>query len=188
MAGYRSLTDSELTVLLSSGDDMAYTEIYNRYHGPLYIHVFHKLHDREESKDLVHDFFISLWKNRNSLEIKSSLSVYLYTAVRYRVFDAISRKKVASKYILSIQQFAEREEAITDHRLRENELLLSINKEIAALPAKMRAVFELSRKENLSHRQIAEKLDLSESTVKKQVNNALKILRVKLSTLFFIFF
>jgi RNA polymerase sigma-70 factor (ECF subfamily) len=44
----------------------------------------------------------------------------------------------------------------------------------------MREVFELSRKQHLSHKEIAEQLGISEKTVKSQVNNALKILRVKL--------
>jgi RNA polymerase sigma-70 factor (ECF subfamily) len=48
----------------------------------------------------------------------------------------------------------------------------------------MREVFELSRNEQLSHREIAERLDISEQTVKKQVQNALKILKAKLGPLF----
>jgi len=48
------------------------------------------------------------------------------------------------------------------------------------LPPKMREIFELSRKEYLSHKEIAEKLGISEQTVSKQVSNALKILRTKL--------
>ncbi|WP_449438768.1 sigma factor-like helix-turn-helix DNA-binding protein [Pedobacter steynii] len=61
-----------------------------------------------------------------------------------------------------------------------------IEKEIASLPSKMKEVFELSRKANLSHRQIAIELDLSEKTVKNQVNNALKVLRLKLGSLMFL--
>jgi RNA polymerase sigma factor (sigma-70 family) len=52
----------------------------------------------------------------------------------------------------------------------------------------MREIFELSRYDNLSHKQISEKLNLSEKTVKKQVNNALKILRVKLGLLAYLYF
>jgi len=61
-----------------------------------------------------------------------------------------------------------------------------IEKEIACLPSKMRQVFELSRKANLSHKQIATQLDLSEKTVKNQVNNALKVLKLKLGSLMFL--
>jgi RNA polymerase sigma-70 factor (ECF subfamily) len=56
-----------------------------------------------------------------------------------------------------------------------------IEKEMAALPSGMQKIFELSRREHLSHREIAAQLNISEETVKKQVNNALRILRSKLS-------
>lgn len=55
-----------------------------------------------------------------------------------------------------------------------------IEKEIDALPPKMREVFKLSRQHHLSHSQIAAKLDISEQTVSKQITNALKILRTRL--------
>lgn len=180
MSNYSELTDHELAGLLKSGDNIAYTEIYNRYHGKLYIHVFNKLHSREESKDILHDLFISLWQNHASLDLKTTLAAYLYTAARYRVFDCVSHKQVEHKYFRSLKEFVDKGEYNTDHKVRERELMAIIEREISALPARMREIFNLSRKENLSHMQIATQLDLSEKTVKKQVNNALKVLRVKL--------
>ena len=61
-----------------------------------------------------------------------------------------------------------------------------IEKEIAELPAKMREVFELSRKQHFSHKQIAEKLEISEQTVSKHVANALRILRVRLGVFIYL--
>lgn len=189
MNTYGELTDNELVPLLAAGDNIAYTEIYNRYHGKLYVHVFQKLGSREDSKDVIHDLFISLWHNHHKLELKTTLGAYLYTAARYRVFDRISRKQVESRYIKSIELFAEKAEYITDHEVRERELVAMIDKEIASLPPKMREIFNLSRKENLSHKQIAAQLNLSAQTVKTQVNNALRVLRIKLgSFIVFCFF
>jgi RNA polymerase sigma-70 factor (ECF subfamily) len=185
MAAYHSMSDVELTGLLRSGDNAAFTEIYNRYHAALYIHAFNKLRNREESRDIVHDLFGSLWNNRVNLVVKTTLSAYLYTAVRYKIFDFISHRDVESRYISSIGEFVEKGDYITDHLVREKELTALIEKEIAALPPKMREVFELSRKANLSHKEIAEQLKLSEKTVKKQVNNSLKILRTKLGSAIF---
>ncbi|WP_316791830.1 RNA polymerase sigma-70 factor [Pedobacter frigoris] len=188
MSDYNTFSDWELTSLLKVGDRMAYTEIYKRYTGVLYRHAFSKLHDREEAKDAVQELFAVLWSKRADIFISTTLSGYLYSAIRNRVLNAISHKKVASDYVVSLQEFAGKEESITDHLVRERELANLIEKEISNLPDKMREVFELSRKANLSHREIAQKLDLSEKTVKNQVNNALKILRVKLGSLFFLIF
>lgn len=180
MSEYLSLTDSELVELLQSGDNAAFTEIYSRYHAALYIHVFNKLRNREESRDIVQELFGSLWKNHSSTVVKTGLAGYLYTAVRYKVFDYISRKEVASRYLSSFDQLLDRNEVITDHLVREKEFMIIIDQEIDALPTKMREIFELSRKHYLSHREIAERLGLSEMTVKKQINNALKVLRQRL--------
>ena len=177
---YEQLTDQELTDLLRSGDQQAYIEIYNRYIFVLLNHTYNKTHDREEAKDIVHEVFAKLWASREQLEITSSLAGFLYTASRNIVLNQITRKKVEGKYFDSILKFLEHPQTVTDHKVRENQLIALIEKEIAALPPKMREVFELSRKHHLSHREIAEKLDISEQTVSKHITNALKILRIKL--------
>ena len=104
------------------------------------------------------------------------------------ILDLIAHQQVESKYMSSLQDFMTQGVCITDHSIREKQLAALIEKGISDLPPKMKEVFELSRKHKLSHKEIAEKLNLSEQTVKKQVNNALKILRVKLGTMLFISF
>src|ERR1700753_143261 len=93
------LPDNELLCLLREGNRAAYTEIYKRYHGALYIHLFNKLRSREEARDIVHDLFSNLWLKREEISIQITLAAYLYAAARYRVFDLIARRQVASKYI-----------------------------------------------------------------------------------------
>lgn len=177
---YQQFTDQELTDLLKSGDQQAYTEIYDRYIFVLLNHTYNKSGNREEAKDIVHEVFARLWANREQLQITGSLAGFLYTSARNIVLNQVIHKKVASKYFDSILQFQELPQTVTDHRIRENQLIAIIEKEIAELPPKMREVFELSRKQHLSHVEIAEKLDISVQTVSKHITNALKILRVKL--------
>ena len=180
---YKDYTDQHLTDLLKLGDRMAYTEIYDRYIFTLLNHVYNKTRNREEAKDIVHEVFAKLWASREQLQITNNLAGFLYTAARNIILNQITRKEVQSKYLASILNFAEEPQTVTDYRLRENQLIAVIEKEIAELPAKMREVFELSRKEHLSHREIALQLDISEQTVSKHITNALKILRVKLGLL-----
>lgn len=122
MGYYSELTDGELVLLLKAGDNIAYTEIYNRYHGKLYIHVYNKMQSREDCRDILHDLFISIWQNHAALEVQTTLSAYLYTAARYRVFDRISKKQVENRYLDSIKVFAEQGEYLTDHRVRESQI------------------------------------------------------------------
>ena len=179
-SAYRSLTDLELTRLLFSGDNKAFIEIYNRFQVLLYVYACKITMDKEEAEDIVQEVFIYLWDKRAAIVLKSSLSSYLYSAVRYKFFNLLDHKKIRKDYLQSFQDFLDRGEYITDNYIREKEFSQLIEKEIAALPNKMREIFELSRRQNLSRKQIAEKLDVSEKTVKNQINNALKILRGKL--------
>lgn len=181
MRDYSKLCDAELAALLNQGDELAFTEIYNRYKGVLYIHAFNRLRNVEEVNDIIHELFTTLWNKHDTLVFKTNLSNYLYTSVRNRIIDFIAHKKVESEYVSGFQDFIDSHEAATDYLLRENELSRIIEQEVSSLPVKMREVFELSRKYHHSHKEIANKLTLSEKTVKKHVNNALKILRVKLS-------
>jgi RNA polymerase sigma-70 factor (family 1) len=187
MTAYTHFPDHELVVLLKTGNQDAYTEIYNRYKRLLYQHAFKRLHNQEEVDDIIHDLFTILWVKRESLELKTNLSGYLYTAVRNRILDHISHQQIESNYIVNLQQFLDKGVAVTDHRVRFNMLQELIDKEIAELPSKMREIFELSRKSQLSHQEIAEQLDISKKTVKNQVNNALKILRVRLGLFVFLY-
>lgn len=188
MHKYCGLSDLELSDLLKSGDHLAYSEIYIRYKGPLYIHAYNKLRNREEAKDLVQELFTVLWNKRETLLLTDNLASYLYGAVRNRVFRIIGRKGIESSYITSIQESVNKSNCITDHRVRESLLQKMIDREIASLPAKMQEVFLMSRKDNLSHKEIADRLGIAEPTVKKQVNNALKTLRVKLGLFAYLIF
>jgi RNA polymerase sigma-70 factor (family 1) len=183
VANYSLYTDQELVSRLKRGDPAAYTEIYGRYERLLFIHAYKRLQNREEARDIVQDLFIVLWARQGQLDLTSSLRAYLYTAIRNRIFDLIARQKLESDYVLSLQRFIDAGDYSTDHRLRINQLNAIIEKEVAQLPPKMREVFELSRNEHLSHREIAQRLDIAEQTVKKQVQNALKVLKVKLGPL-----
>ncbi|MBB6273968.1 RNA polymerase sigma-70 factor (ECF subfamily) [Pedobacter cryoconitis] len=186
-SNYSKLTDTELAALLRSGDRLAFTEIYERYKSLLHRHAFKWTKDRDDAKDIIHEVFSNLWTKRETLSYSANLGPFLYAAVRNRIFNLLSHQRIVSTYIASVQQLINQGEYVTDHALRERELRLIIDKEIAVLPKKMQAVFKLSRNESFSHREIAEKLDLSEQTVRKHIQHALKILRVKLDMFILLF-
>lgn len=187
MANYSKFTDNELTVLLKQGDGYAYSEIFERYKTILYKHAFRLLNDEDEANDVIQDVFLSIWQKKDALNLKTSLSAYLYGSVRNRIFDMISHQKVVAKYADSIRAYFEAGQYITDEQVRARELAAIIEKEIAALPPKMRMVFELSRREELSYKNIGAQLNISEKTVKQQVHNAVKILRLKINTFLTVF-
>lgn len=180
---HSDLPDVELFDLVQENDHHAYTEIYNRYSRLLYTHAYKKLGDRELARDLVQDLFTTLWIKRGEISIQSVLSTYLYTALRNKILDHHAHQTVATGYLSYLENYSFAKNDITDHLVRQKQLALLIEQEIAALPDKMRHIFELSRKQHLSHKEIAAELDISEHTVRTQIKNALKIMRPKLGIL-----
>lgn len=178
---YFSFSDEELFSLLKEGDHNAFTEIYNRYSGLLYAHTLKRLYDPEEAMDIIHELFTSLWHKKEEIEITSYLSSYLYTSVRNRVINHIAHKDITTKYFEFKKRASHYHVSSTDYLVREKQLSEIIEKEISVLPKRMREVFELSRFQHLSHKEIADRLDITELTVKKQVNKALRVLRIKLN-------
>lgn len=184
MVEYKKISDDELVSLLKGSDHAAFNEVYQRYFYLIFTHAYKKLRDQEQAKDIVQDVFASLWFKRDINLPTSNLAGYLYTAVRNKIFDLFAHQQVQSKYIDSLNDYLIAHTSVpTDHLIRENQLKAYIEKEIQALTPKMRMIFEMSRKENLSHKEIAEKLNTTESNVSKQLNNALRVLKAKLGPL-----
>jgi RNA polymerase sigma-70 factor (family 1) len=180
--------DEELIKLFKRGDHDAYTEIYSRYSGVLYLHAYNKLRNREEVKDIIQELFTTLWVNRESLLLETNLAGYLYQAIQNRIIKLYAYKKVRAVYLNKVQQIDETGNQITDHLVRENQLTEMIEKEIKTLPDKMKDVFILSRRNYMSHKMISEHLGIAETTVKAHIHHALKILRCKLTLMVFLTF
>jgi RNA polymerase sigma-70 factor (ECF subfamily) len=183
MKSYCSFTDQQLIPLLKRGDDAAYAEIFTRYTRLLIAHAYRLLGDQDEANDVVQDVWLVLWQKHAELEFKTALSSYLYAAVRNRIFNRMAHLKHVAKYADSIVKFMESGFVLADDALREKEFAAVIEKEINSLPAKMREIFLMHKRDEMNYKEIGEQLGISDGTVKQQVYNATKILKSKLTTL-----
>ena len=181
MTAYNNYTDTELAVLLKDNDHQAYTAIYDRYKFLLYAHAYKKLQDREQARDVVQEVFIALCNKRSKIDDQSNLAGYLYTALRNNILNLFAHKEVKSRYTDSMASHYTYDYSPTDHGIRSQQLATLIDKEIAALPAKMQEVFVLSRKAHLNRKEISSQLGIAEATVDRQIANALRILRARLT-------
>ncbi|SHF43255.1 RNA polymerase sigma factor [Pedobacter caeni] len=179
MGAYSKRIDDELVELVKNGDHAAFTEIYNRYWPLLFLHVQRMVKDEDLAGDVVQEIFTWIWQRAPILDFNCALSSYLYTAARNKVFNLIRHQKIQVNYFKDIAAFIEEGNYHVDEELRYKELLNTIESEIDRMPPRMREIFNLSRKEHLSHKEIAMQLEISESTVREQVKRALKVLRLK---------
>lgn len=188
MVNYATHTDQELLALLKQGEHAAFSQIFERYADLLISFALRNLYDKDQAKDVVQDVFTDLWTRRVVLNITKDFRSFLFSAVKNRIFDEYKHQKVISRYLDHFKEEYQVAEYNADHLLRTRDLDALIQREIAALPPKMRAVFEMSRKEGMSRKQIAEELDLPEATVRTNMNRALKQLKNKLGPLFILLF
>jgi len=179
MTEYNALIDSELAVLFQQQDRRAFEEIYRRYWHPLFLHAYHILDDDDEAQDIIQDIFISFWNKPPTDQIHTSLKSYLYVMVRNKVLNHIRKNKINANFIQLLSTKLTEKDFNTVQDIELKELAVLIDSEIDLLPPRMKQVFEMSRKEFLTHKEIAERLGTSEETVKKQITNSLKLLRVK---------
>lgn len=160
---------------------VAFDYIFNYYYSALCAFSMQYVNDRSTVEDLVQDLFVSLWMDAPKLLIQSSLKSYLFASVKNRCLDYRKHMKVTEKYSTFLFFSSESTHDSTDHYLTESELRQAIQKSLEKLSPRCREIFELSRINGLSNKDISEKLGLSKRTVELQISNALKILRKELT-------
>lgn len=171
------LPDQVLIKKLQHGEHDVFDLLYVAYRQKLHSYACRLLHDTAAAQDVVQEVFVSLWMRRQEVMISSSLHNYLHTAVRYKALSYLEANSLAGKKL---------ERAMAGYRAYDNSILEKqsaheleavINRQVKKLPAKMKQVFVLSRQECLTNKEISERLNISNATVKKQIGNALKLVR-----------
>lgn len=174
------LPDQQLLRAFQEGSLAAFEEIHRRYFGRLYAHAFKMLGNTADTEDIVQEVFVTLWTKGAAIQLHTGLAGYLYTAVRNRVLNLIEQDKTYRRHLDALAAFVD-ESSVEVGSGADEELLFSLfEAEIDKLPRKMKEVFELRRQGKLSYSEISEQLSLSDHTVKKQISNAIKILRDRL--------
>jgi RNA polymerase sigma-70 factor (family 1) len=171
---YTGLDDTQLLKLLQEEDEEAFAEIYNRYWKLLYTTANNIIRNESAAQDAVQEVFIALWQKGKETDIQF-LKAYLQQAVRFQVLKAIRSQKAD-------EQFYNRLSSITSDIIYENPLLFKeqeglLRQILDSLPDDCRLVFKLSREENLTYRQIAAQLEISEKTVEKKMSICLRQIR-----------
>jgi RNA polymerase sigma-70 factor (family 1) len=176
----KAYSDSALLDQLRAQDVPAFEEIYRRYWRVLYAIAYRRIQCREISEEIVQDIFTSLWVNRRTTVIQS-LPAYLTTAVKYKVINHITREMSHHAYTHEQQK---RGIALQDNCTEESVLLDDFNgaleREIEKLPAKRRQIVRLHKNEDLSLKQVATRMGISEKTAENQYGKALKVLKLNL--------
>lgn len=172
-------TDDILLNLIREKDDyVAFSELYRRYWNPLMTAAGRRIAYMEIAEELVQDVFLNFFLRRKEISVDISVEAYLKAALRHQVFKVYRAHKMHDRYVNTMMAHPNLDATVMPDALMEARQLREQVYLIAdKMPQKCREVFLLSRFEQLSHKDIADRLDISVHTVKKHINKAIAILR-----------
>lgn len=183
---YPDLSDEQLLNLMQEDDPRAFEELYNRYWYKLYVCAFRRVQSREDTEEAVQNLFESLWKNRHKIHIRSSLQNYLFSAIRYIVLRMLYNRSAAPACSIEAAKDHDMASPSPEDAILANDLNEQIGRAVGQLPEKCRNVFELSRYEMKTHREIALLMGISEKTVENHITKALHRIKANLTHFFFL--
>jgi RNA polymerase sigma factor (sigma-70 family) len=174
-----SSSDTVLIERLQADDATAFEELFNRYWEPLYKAAFKRLHNRAEAEDLVQEVLTSVWQRRAGLKTggNSSLGGYLFTALKYRIISFYAELKPERFQGEVLDKLLVMQSDDQYSRLITEELNALLQQEINSMPENMQRAYRLLRVDDLSVREAAAILGLSEQTVKNLATSSGKRLR-----------
>lgn len=176
--------DQYLLDLMKEDDESAFHLLYDKYWEQAYNAAYKRLKDADYAKDITQDIFLQFWSRRHELQLVS-VPAYLYTAIRNNVFKWMEKEQrfTAIPDLLDLLVH-ERDQA--DVELLRKEFMQKYEALVNSLPTAQQTIFKLRFHEDLSTKEIAEKLDISRKTVQNQLGKSVNQLRDSLQVLYIV--
>lgn len=176
-----SKSNKELIKLLKKGDMKAFDIIYRRYSRRLFGFVYRYVKQETDTEEIVQEVFVKIWKSRDKLNVYSSFESFLFTIAHNATVNLLKKRATEQKYIDHVKSLQHIQEAyeMTDE-IQYKELKQKFQGLLDELSPRQREIFQLSREEGLSNKEIAERLGISVQTVKNHLVTALSFLKNKL--------
>lgn len=168
------MTEREIISGLKESSIAAYRQLFMEYWSVIRRFLSKMLNDNILAEDIAQNIFMKVWLNRKKLDENKSIKTYLYVLAKNEAINHIKResRSISLSDAVYVPLTSETQETL-DFR----ELDGIIRRRIALMPSQRRMIFEMSRRENLSNKEIAEKLNISVRTVEKHIELALKDLK-----------
>ena len=164
---------------LRTGDEKVFNAVYRYYFRRLCAFCSQYVNEQEEIEEIVQDTMMWLWENRTALMPELTLKTLLFTIVKNKSLNRISHIEVKRKVHQEIEEKYKEEFTNPDFYMF-NELFALYEDALKKLPADYREAYEMNRNRLMTHKEIAEELQVSPQTVNYRIGQALKLLRVTL--------
>ena len=170
------MDEKALVLQLKEGDEKAFTTLYKLYWAKVYNFSRLYLTSTEEAEEVVQSVFVKVWEARMFIKENENFKGFLFIITRNIIFNQFRKSFNEKTYKLTVLN-STNEAYDIENEMEASDLKLYINKLIEELPPRQCEVFKMSREKHLSYKEIAKELSISEKTVERHINEALKFLR-----------
>jgi RNA polymerase sigma-70 factor, ECF subfamily len=170
-------TDSEWVAAVRAGDPAAFEALFHTYHAPLCTFAHRYLGARDLAEEIVQEVFLFVWERRETWDVRTSVSSYLFTAVRNAALSYLRHERVVRRREPEVRELHQVRPASPEREALDAEISAAVRQAVSRLPARCRLVFTLNREQGLTYAEVAEVLGISPRTVEVQIGRALKSLR-----------
>lgn len=171
-----NIVDISLLNRIKKGDVKAFDELFIKYWKPLYSAAYIRLKSKDLSQDVVQEIFIDIWKRKETLAIRNSLEIYLFTAVKYGVFKALD----ALDHQIELKDHNPVENFGSDKILELEELYALIESKLELLPETNSKIFRLYKYDGMTAKEIGDLLGISPQSVHNSIQKTLAFLKSEL--------
>lgn len=180
MFNFNHTDENYIVRKMMDGDIDSLQYLFGKYFRDLSNFVNMYLHSKELSEEIALEIFEYVWEKRESIQLKNTFKSFLFVSAKYKAISCYRKEHKAIFYPL-LNTHSNLFEDINSETILENkELKLLIEEAIAKLPPKSREIYQLAWEDNLSYREIGEKLGITTKTVENHVGIALRKLRESL--------
>lgn len=176
----RNLSEQVLLQQSSEGNSAAFHELYQRHKKSVFAVVNLRIANLDDAKDVVQEIFMELWFKRESLADIRDLKPYLYIVARNQVISAFRKKNIQLRNESILVEGLNTLDYSAEDNTIAKELFQQINLIVQKLPETTRQCYHLSKNEGRKNGEIAFILNISEKTVRNNVSEALKRLKLSL--------
>lgn len=177
MISNSSNNESLLLEMAAAGDRRAFTQLYKDHLNNVFNYIFLFTKSKEETEELIQDVFVKIWENREKLPDVQFFKSYLFKMAKNKLIDQVRHQQIKYRVFAEVKRTKVASEDITTNQAAYKEYYLIVQQAIEKLPTKRKFIFKLSTENGLSHDEIAARLNISKSAVKKQLYNASDFVR-----------
>jgi len=159
---------------IKNDDSKALEQLFLKYYYPLCRFAKSFVKSSDMANEVVSDIFLNIWQNRKKLQITSSFKAYVYIAIKNQSLKVLNKNQFVFDELEPLHQHQERSYYTAESSMSYLELENELNAIIEELPPQRKAIFRLNRLEGLKYTEIADVLQISVSTVQKQMGEAIK--------------